>query len=114
MGIRRQVTNVRRFEGAWWVVLAKSVPGLELQVIAIYTNLRLLFKNKLFYPLEIIPEFCVLAIVCAPGFINHVLKGSHSHPEMDQLKQPAGTISTSETSVEATPAPSEYYASEIV
>jgi len=86
-----------------------------VQVIAIYTDPALLFKNKLFYPLEVIPEICVLAIVCAPGFLNHVLKGSHAHPEMDQAKQPAGTISHPETPVPAaTPAPSEHPAVEEV
>ncbi len=74
-----------------------------LQVIAIYTNPSLTFSNKLFYPLEVLPELLVLCIVCFPGYIATMLRGSHAYPETDgtttnkvehEAASPIGTQST--------------------
>ncbi len=61
---------------------------IALQVVAIYDNPKIQFESKFFYPLTVIPELGVLAIICAPGFINHVLKGPQAQRELDPIHPP--------------------------
>ena len=55
---------------------------IALQVVAIYDNPKIQFESRFFYPLMVLPELGVLAIICAPGFINHVLKGPQAQREL--------------------------------
>ena len=70
------------------VLAFSAISSIALQVVAIYDNPKIQFESKFFYPLMVIPELGVLAIICVPGFINHVLKGPQAQRELDPIHPP--------------------------